>query len=218
MALAFLVHFMGDLHQPMHAGDHGDLGGNRVQVSYGIIAGRTNLTFDLGRLSRRPRHLAAAGRRRPASSPSSTPADKAAMRPGSVTDWARESWEASREFAYGTSSPIPAAPPPAERPVITEEITQRLIPIVRRQVARGGLRLARLLDEAFRPICEAAGELRGRRQRGRSAKRGASIPAPPSPRGGSGPRRLSFEPATAGRSLPQLIICIRLGATPRDWR
>ncbi|MDQ3077974.1 MAG: S1/P1 nuclease, partial [Pseudomonadota bacterium] len=25
MALAFLVHFVGDLHQPMHAGDHGDL-------------------------------------------------------------------------------------------------------------------------------------------------------------------------------------------------
>ena len=43
MALAFLVHFMGDLHQPMHAGDHGDLGGNRVQVTYGVIAGRTNL-------------------------------------------------------------------------------------------------------------------------------------------------------------------------------
>ena len=33
--------------------------------------------------------------------------------------------------------------------MITEEITRRLIPIVRRQVARGGLRLARLLDEAF---------------------------------------------------------------------
>ena len=43
MALSFLVHFMGDLHQPMHAGDHGDLGGNRVAVSYGLIAGRTNL-------------------------------------------------------------------------------------------------------------------------------------------------------------------------------
>ena len=43
MALAFLVHFMGDLHQPMHAGDHNDLGGNRVQLSYGVIGGRTNL-------------------------------------------------------------------------------------------------------------------------------------------------------------------------------
>ena len=43
MALAFLVHFMGDLHQPMHAGDHGDLGGNKVAANYGVIGGRTNL-------------------------------------------------------------------------------------------------------------------------------------------------------------------------------
>ena len=38
---------------------------------------------------------------------------------------------------------------PAERPVIDEATTQRLIPILRRQVARGGIRLARLLDEAL---------------------------------------------------------------------
>jgi hypothetical protein len=34
---------------------------------------------------------------------------------------------------------------------MTEAIVQRLIPVVRQQVARGGLRLARLLDEAFAP-------------------------------------------------------------------
>src|SRR5690606_38700350 len=32
-ALKFLVHFVGDVHQPMHAGNRGDLGGNRFQVS-----------------------------------------------------------------------------------------------------------------------------------------------------------------------------------------
>jgi hypothetical protein len=35
--------------------------------------------------------------------------------------------------------------------VITEAMVEQLIPVVRRQVARGGLRLARLLDEAFAP-------------------------------------------------------------------
>ena len=43
MALAFLVHFIGDLHQPFHAGDRGDRGGNDFKASYGVIAGRTNL-------------------------------------------------------------------------------------------------------------------------------------------------------------------------------
>ncbi len=151
MALAFLVHFVGDLHQPMHAGDHGDLGGNRVRVSYGIIAGRTNL------------HLAWDGyiAERAISTPPGgadalraglTPAEKTEMRGGGVEDWARENWEISRDFAYGTIRADPCTrEAEGERPVITEEITERLIPVVRRQVTRGGLRLARLLDEAFQP-------------------------------------------------------------------
>ena len=32
-ALKFLVHFIGDIHQPMHAGNRNDLGGNKFQVS-----------------------------------------------------------------------------------------------------------------------------------------------------------------------------------------
>jgi hypothetical protein len=32
-ALKFLVHFIGDLHQPLHAGNHADSGGNQFQVS-----------------------------------------------------------------------------------------------------------------------------------------------------------------------------------------
>ena len=148
MALAFLVHFVGDLHQPLHVGEHGDAGGNRLAVSYGIIAGRTNL------------HLAWDGylAERAISTP---PGDargilsglddrqKARMREGSVADWARQSWEASRDSAYAALLGDPCAPAPAERPVIGEALTRRLIPIVRGQVARGGLRLARMLDQAL---------------------------------------------------------------------
>ena len=149
-ALAFVVHLVGDLHQPMHAGDRGDLGGNRVQASYGIIAGRTNLH------SIWDGYLADRGNSEPPGGPRGIlaglgPADMAAMRQGNVTDWARESWQASRDYAYGTLLGDPCGPPPAERPVVTEETTRRLLPIVRRQVARGGLRLARVLDEAFAP-------------------------------------------------------------------
>jgi hypothetical protein len=147
-ALTFVVHLMGDLHQPMHAGDRGDLGGNRVSASYGLIAGRTNLhsiwdgyLADRG-ISEPPGEarglLSALGE-----------AEMAAMRTGTVTDWTRESWQIAHDFAYATVYPDPCGPPPAERPVITEETTRRLVPVVRQQVTRGGLRLARLLDEAF---------------------------------------------------------------------
>ena len=147
-ALAFVVHLMGDLHQPMHAGDHGDLGGNRVQASYGAIGGRTNLhaIWD--------GYLADRGISHPPGGPRGifselAPADRAAMQQGSVTDWARESWQLSRDVAYGSLMTDPCGPAPTSRLVVTEAITQRLIPIVRRQIARGGLRLARVLDEAF---------------------------------------------------------------------
>ncbi|MCJ0825512.1 S1/P1 nuclease [Luteimonas sp. 50] len=32
-ALKFIVHFVGDVHQPMHANSHDDLGGNKYQIS-----------------------------------------------------------------------------------------------------------------------------------------------------------------------------------------
>ena len=148
MALAFLVHFVGDLHQPLHAGDRGDLGGNRLPVAYGIIAGRTNLhlVWD-GYLAERGISTPAGGAAGILSELSI--AEKAQMRLGTVTDWARESWEASRDFAYASVLADPCGAVPTERPVITEDMTRRLVPIVRRQVARGGLRLARLLDEAL---------------------------------------------------------------------
>ena len=62
IALAFLVHFVGDLHNPMHAGDRGDRGGNDVKANYGLVGGRTNLHSHLGRLSRRAGDLDSAGR------------------------------------------------------------------------------------------------------------------------------------------------------------
>ena len=94
--------------------------------------------------------------------------------------------------------------------MITEEITQRLIPVVRRQAARGGIRLARLLDEAFQPDSPW---LRPPRALAQLIIRGTTVTA----------RRFcaqaaSFDSGTAGRSLPQLITCIRPGETPRDSR
>jgi phage tail protein X len=150
-ALAFVVHLLGDLHQPMHAGDRGDLGGNRLAMSYGLIAGRTNLhTIWDGYLADRGISQSAGGPRGILSE--LNPEQLATMRTGTVTDWARESWQVSHDFAYATALADPCGPsPPPERPVMSEETTRRLVPVVRQQVARGGLRLARLLDEAFQP-------------------------------------------------------------------
>jgi hypothetical protein len=148
MALAFLAHFVGDLHMPLHAGDRGDRGGNDFAASYGLIAGRANLhsIWD-GYLAERGISTPAAGAQGILASLMSE--ERVAMTGGTVTDWARESWEASRTYAYGSLMADPCGPKPATRPVIDEQITRAMIPVIRTQIARGGLRLGRLLDEAL---------------------------------------------------------------------
>ena len=148
MALALLIHFVGDLHQPLHVGDRGDLGGNRFPVAYGVIAGPTNLhlAWD-GYLAERGLSTPPGGA--PGLLSVLSEGDEIAMREGDVTAWTRENWEVAREFAYGSIIEDPCGPVPVDRPVISEATTHRLIPVVRRQASRGGLRLARLLDEAL---------------------------------------------------------------------
>ena len=148
MALAFLTHFVGDLHMPLHAGDRGDLGGNRFPASYGIIAGRANLH------SIWDGWIAERGISTPPGDAEGILAglgidEREAMRGGTVADWSREGWEVSRQFAYGGVMEDPCGPTPTTRPVIDEAKTRSLIPVVRQQVLRGGLRLGRLLDEAL---------------------------------------------------------------------
>ena len=157
MALAFLVHFVGDLHQPMHAGDHGDLGGNKVAATYGVIAGRTNLhgIWD-GWLAERAISTPPGG---PASILSETSADdRARIAGGTVEDWSREMWEKSRTEAYQSLLGDPCGPSPADRPAIDEAKVRALIPLLRENIVEGGIRLARLLDDALGPEAKAPGQ------------------------------------------------------------
>lgn len=159
MALAFLTHFVGDLHQPMHAGDHGDLGGNRVAANYGVIGGRANLhgIWD-GWLAERAISTPPGGA---ASILAHVPeADRERIAGGSVEDWSREMWEKSRSQAYQTLLGDPCAAPPAERPTMDEAEVRALIPLVRDNVLNGGIRLARLLDDALGPEAKAPGQKR----------------------------------------------------------
>lgn len=159
MALAFLVHFVGDLHQPMHAGDHQDLGGNRVQANYGVVGGRANLhgIWD-GWLAERAIST-------PPSGPlgifaSLAPEERSRLAGGSVEDWSQEMWSKARDLAYKTMLPDPCGPAPSERPVLDEGEVRALIPEVRANIAAGGLRLARLLDDALGPEHKAPGQKR----------------------------------------------------------
>ncbi len=148
-ALAFLTHLVGDLSQPLHAGEHHDQGANKIKASYGLIAGRTNLhsIWD-GYLTERAISTPPGG---PLGLLRATPrSERRAMIAGDVTDWSRDSWKVSRETVYGSLFADPCADMKSGRPVIDEALVQKLIPAARRQVVAGGLRLAKLLDAALR--------------------------------------------------------------------
>ena len=159
MALAFLVHFMGDLAQPMHAGDRGDKGGNDVKANYGLVGGRTNLhsIWD-GYLAERAISTPPSGAAGLVAGMSADERD--ALAAGTVTDWSREGWAAAREQAYASLIGDPCGDKPTARPTLTEAEVQKLIPMLRRDVTAGGLRLARLLDDALGPEAKAPGQKR----------------------------------------------------------
>lgn len=146
MALAFLFHFMGDLHMPLHAGDRGDRGGNDLKASYGAYAGsRLNIhsIWD-GYLAERAISTPPGGAK------GLEPDVRPDMAAGSVDDWSRESWAVARDTVFGGAlGGDPCGPKPA-RAMIDEAKIQNAIPVLRLQVERGGMRLARLLDEALK--------------------------------------------------------------------
>lgn len=149
MALAFVVHLVGDLHQPLHDAERdGDQGGNKLNLDYGEGGPRTTLhkIWD-GYLAERAITTPPPGAKGLLRGLSPA-ARNTAMR-GTVADWARENWEVARDWTY---APILNGAPCESRArpsALDNAKIEAAIPVVRRQIARGGLRLARLLDEAL---------------------------------------------------------------------
>ena len=150
MALAFVAHFVGDLHQPLHVGEHGDNGGNQIIASYGAIGGKLSLhmVWD-GLLAERaissppggPRGILGQYSRR----------QIAAMQQGNVEDWTRETWQLSRDEVYNRMFADPCRRRQTGPVAMDEAMTQQLIPVVRLQIVRAGVRLAKLLNQALGP-------------------------------------------------------------------
>ena len=146
-ALAFMVHFAGDIHMPLHSGDNEDRGGNDVETSYGIVPG-LNL-HSIWDTALAERAITAADpplvRRYPA-------AERAALAGGGPADWGRESWELARDFVYRNA--LGREPALGEKPdsaALTQEAIVAAVPVAERRIVQAGLRIADLLDSAFAP-------------------------------------------------------------------
>ena len=141
-ALMFLIHFVGDMHQPLHCTDHHDKGGNDVKLTF--FGRPTNLhsLWDSGLLARMPAEDALFAELNQALTPKRT--KKFAK--GDVKEWAEQSHRQGQVFVYGK---LPKADTGAVIP-IGEVYEQSADPVVKEQLERAGARLAKVLNKTLK--------------------------------------------------------------------
>jgi hypothetical protein len=135
-ALRFVIHLVGDMHQPLHVADNGDEGGNGRHVIFDRHPDNLHWTWDTGLLqhiTRNPAALAAELESR------ITPQDRAEWQKGSIEDWVMEGHRLAQTVAYGDLGSENPAP-------ITPEYERQADLVVELQLEKAGVRLAYLLD------------------------------------------------------------------------
>jgi hypothetical protein len=153
-ALMFVIHFVGDMHQPLHCSDNHDHGGNEVRIIFANRPGNLHslwdgrLLQDMGteqalfpRLEQQAEHHRKWGK-------------------GTVRDWAEESHKAAQKMVYGKMpKPAKTAPagvtaalsalPPAPPVTIGPGYERKADPLIAVQLEKAGLRLASLLNASL---------------------------------------------------------------------
>jgi hypothetical protein len=143
-ALKFVIHFVGDIHQPLHCADDNDRGGNDVFVRIGGKTDKLHAWWDTGLVNPL----------------GSTPSDVAESvmsdisnddvrnwSKGTPQDWAMESFKIAHDFIYEKSrGPNTKATPIILPPSYIDEAT----PMVSERLQRAGVRLAFILNRAFK--------------------------------------------------------------------
>jgi hypothetical protein len=143
VALQFLLHLIGDLHQPLHASDDHDQGGNRKFVSGPNIA-PNNLHHDwdsefVARLGASDTDIARSLIARISA------ADRARWSSGTPLDWALDTYAVSKKHTYGL---LPAASG-RSRTQLSQAYVDDATAVTAEQLSKAGVRLAFLLDRAL---------------------------------------------------------------------
>lgn len=138
-ALKFIVHFVADLHQPLHCEDNNDKGGNGLQVTFFDENANLHSVWDTLLIERiNPDAVDYAAKLNATIKDS----DIAAWEQGLVEDWALESHTVAQKVAYGML-------PPRPKPDLGTDYFQTAAPAVGLQLQRAGIRLAYILNQAF---------------------------------------------------------------------
>lgn len=142
-ALKWVIHLVGDLHQPLHVSDDGDRGGNTVWVRIGGETAKLHAWWDTGLLAwfgDSDDEMAEWATQRV------TTAEVERWAGGATREWTMEAFTVARDFVYARSRGSNTRSTPI---VLPESYVADAEPILQQQLAKAGVRLARTLDEAF---------------------------------------------------------------------
>ena len=141
IALRFVAHLVGDIHQPLHAGFEEDKSGNTILVRFKDRQGKLHWWWDTGFLETAEEGPTADIARR--LDEAITPEERSAWLGGPIVQWAEKSFELARTHAYD----LPDTP---GTKVITDDYFNRAMSVIRQRLAQAGVRLAWVLNEAFK--------------------------------------------------------------------
>jgi hypothetical protein len=139
-ALKFVVHFVADLHQPLHCADNHDRGGNDVHVTFFGQNANLHSVWDTLLIERIDPDAESYAKRLDAAL---TDSDLSKFDRGSVENWALESHAVAQKVAYGTL-------PPGETLDVGTDYLRAAAPAVDLQLQKAGIRLAFVLNEALK--------------------------------------------------------------------
>jgi hypothetical protein len=143
LALQYLLHLVGDLHQPLHASDDHDQGGNRKFASGpGLPENNLHHDWDTAFVERLGPNPAAIAQRLTAD------LSDAELRHGALgtpDDWARETFAVARNHAYGM---LPA-PELSGQYRLTDAYLADAVAVTAEQLQKAGVRLAFVLNRCL---------------------------------------------------------------------
>lgn len=144
LALQYLLHFVGDVHQPLHAADDHDRGGNRKIVrGPGIRSHDLHHVWDTEFVARLGVEDEDIARRLIADI---GPAQRRRWSAGTPADWARESFAMAKAYAY---APLLATGRPDHYELSAAYVADATA-VTAEQLSKAGVRLAYLLNESLR--------------------------------------------------------------------
>ncbi|WP_299900011.1 S1/P1 nuclease [uncultured Aquimarina sp.] len=133
--LKLLVHFVGDLHQPLHVGKGEDKGGNDIQVRWFRDGSNLHRVWDSEMID----YYGMSYTELADNADELSLSEISAIEKGDVLDWIYESQNLAKQV-YGSAN-------------VGEKLGYKYMynyfPIVRSQLQKGGIRLAKMLNDIF---------------------------------------------------------------------